>query len=220
MINWRTIITGTRWEHGCSSCVLCLLPGPDSCWEERQTEVLSGSCRLRSSLPPRCPACHPGSCLTARWWLLLRPELRSLFFLDGMLGIFFFQTDYGYLKAGMQAVICISVKITLLVQTKGPPSSVCHHSIIGIWGTIRTGWAGRDTFSRKSFSSDRQLRGFQSQRQYILISCDSGFLPEICSNQFCSLFTPWFIYNIQWERASPLTFISFIPAFSQLHLLS
>lgn len=96
-----------------------------------------------------------------------------------MLGICFFETDYGYLKENVQAVICNSVKITLLVQTKGPPSSVCHPSITGIWGTIRIGWAEKDTFSRKSCSSNRQFRGFQSQRQYILIQFDSEFLPEI-----------------------------------------
>lgn len=61
------------------------------------------------------------------------------------------------------------LKITLLVETEGPSSSVCQHSIIGIWGTIKTLGAGRDIFSRKSFSSDRQCRGLQSQRQYILI---------------------------------------------------
>lgn len=128
-----------------------------------------GRGRLKSSLPPRCCTWHPGSCLMARWWLLLRPELCSLFFLDGMLSICFFGTDYGYLKASVQAVICNSIKITQLVQTKGPPGSVCHHSVIGICGTVRTGWAGRDTFYRKSFSSDRQFRGFRRQRQYILI---------------------------------------------------
>lgn len=143
-----------------------------------------GRGRLRSSLPPRCPTWHPGSCLMARRWLLLGPELCSLFFLDGILGICFFQTDYDYLKAAMQAVMCNCVKITLLAQTKGPPSSVCHHSITGIWGTIKTGWAGRDTLSQKSFYSDKQFRSFQNQRQYTLIYFDSGFLPEICSNQF------------------------------------
>lgn len=117
------------------------------------------------------------------------------------LGICFFETDYGYLKESMQAVTCNSIKITLLVQTKGPPSSVCHPSITGISGTIRIGWAGRNTFSRKSFSSNRQFRGFQSQRQYILIQFDSEFLPEIWSNQFCSLFTPWFICSVQLQKS-------------------
>jgi len=97
----------------------------------------------------RCHMWHPGLCLTVWWWLLLGPELCFFIFLDGMLGICIFGTDSDYLKAGIQAVICNSVKITLLAQTKGPLSSVCHHSITGFLGKLKTGWAGRDTFPRK-----------------------------------------------------------------------
>lgn len=76
-----------------------------------------GRSRLRSSLPPCCHIQHLSSCPTAWWSLLLRIELCSrLFSVDGMLGIFSFGTDYGYLKASMQAVTCNSVGITLSKQ--------------------------------------------------------------------------------------------------------